>query len=165
MTELEGKLTPEQLGEILEKHRKWVESEGKNGEKADLFGAHLQKADLCGANLREASLLFAELQEADLGQANLQETDLFGANLQKADLCGANLQEASLLFAKLQGADLREANLQEADLVVTQGLTAPQVKIARNWKLAFYDDDSLKKLGLPPDHNERVKKKLAELEK
>ena len=125
MTELEGKLTPEQLGEILEKHRKWVESEGKNGEKADLFGAHLQKADLCGANLREASLLFAELQ----------------------------------------GADLREANLQEADLVVTQGLTAPQVKIARNWKLAFYDDDSLKKLGLPPDHNERVKKKLAELEK
>ncbi len=30
--------------------------------------------------------------------------------------------------------------------------------------MAFYSNDFLKKLGLPPDHNERVKKKLAELE-
>ncbi len=40
-----------------------------------------------------------------------------------------------------------------------------QVKMARNWELAFYADYFLKELGLPPDHNERVKKKLAELEK
>ncbi len=32
-------------------------------------------------------------------------------------------------------------------------------------RAAFYKDDFLKELGLPPDHNERVKKKLAELEK
>ncbi|MDV2503814.1 MAG: pentapeptide repeat-containing protein [bacterium] len=79
------------------------------------------------------------------------------ANLQGADLSGANLQKANLREAKLQGA---------------KNLTASQVRAARNWDLAFYDDDFLKKygkkLGLPQsekEHTENVKKKLAELEK
>ncbi len=145
----------EELQEILEAHRKWVESEGKEGERADLFEANLQEADLDGANL----------QEANLYEANLQEAYLVEANLQGAKLRGAKLQGASLREAKLQGAYLDGANLQEATLVGAKGLTASQVKKAKNWKLAFYSDDFLKKLGLPPDHNERVKKKLAEMEK
>ncbi len=48
---------------------------------------------------------------------------------------------------------------------MAQGLTASQLLEAKNWELAFYRDDFLKKLGLPPDHNERVKKKLADMEK
>ncbi len=116
---------PELLRKILEAHRKWVESEGKEGERADLFEANLQ--------------------EAYLDEANLQ---------------GAYLREANL-----QGAYLDGANLQGAKLVGAKGLTASQVKKAKNWKLAFYSDDSLKKLGLKPDHNEQVRKKLAEMEK
>ncbi len=108
-------VSPNELKEILEAHRMWVESEGKEGERADLVEA--------------------------------------------------NLQGAYLVEANLQGAFLVEANLQGAYLVGAKGLTASQVKEAKNWKLAFYSDDFLKKLGLPPDHNERVKKKLAELEK
>ncbi len=82
----------------------------------------------------------------------------------------ANLQKANLLEANLQEANLRGANLQGANLGIflemkIKGLTAPQVKQARNWKLAFYDDDFLKELDLPLDHNETLKKKLAELEK
>ena len=96
---------PELLRKILEAHRKWIESEGKEGERTDLVEANLQGADLDGANLRGATLVGAK------------------------------------------------------------GLTASQVKKAKNWKLAFYSDDFLKKLGLPPDHNEKVKKKLAEMEK
>ncbi len=114
----------EELQEILAAHRKWVESEGKEGERADLQ------------------------------EANLQEANLRGANLQEADLRGANLQEANLAWANLQGAYLGGA----------WGLTPFQVKDAQNWDLAFYSDDFLKELGLPPDHNETVKKKLAELE-
>ncbi len=85
----------EELQKILEAHRMWVESEGKEGERADLRGANLQEADLRGA----------------------------------------------------------------------KGLIASQVNIAKNWELAIYSDDFLKKFGLKPDHNESVKKKLAELEK
>ncbi len=117
--------TPQEQLKILAAHRMWVESEGKEGERADLVEANLQ--------------------EAYLGEANLQEANLYEANLQEAYLVEANLQEATLVGAK--------------------GLTASQVKKAKNWKLAFYSDDSLKKLDLKPDHNKRVKKKLAEMEK
>ncbi len=96
-----------------------------------------------------------EGERANLGRANLQEADLRGANLEGADLRGANLQ----------GAFLGWANLQEAYLGGAEGLTASQVMAAYNWELAFYSDDFLKELGLKPDHNERVKKKLVELEK
>ncbi len=115
-------VSPEELAKILEAHRKWVESEGKEGERADL---------------REANL-----QEADLREVNLQKADLFAANLQRADLREANLQGAYLYWANLRGA---------------RGLNASQVMAAKNWKLAFYSDDFLKELSLPPDHNERVK--------
>ena len=126
---------PELLRKILEAHRKWIESEGKEGERTDLVEANLQGAKLDGANLYEANL--------------------YRANLSEANLLGANLQGATLLLANLQGATV----------VGAKGLTASQVKAAKYWELAFYSDDFLKKLGLPPDHNERVKKKLAELEK
>ncbi len=154
-----------QLKKILEAHRKWVESEGKEGERADLFEANLQEADLDGANLQEANLYEANLQGAYLVEANLQEAFLDEANLKGAKLRGANLQGAKLSAVNLQGAYLDGANLQGATLDGAKGLTASQVKKAKNWKLAFYSDDFLKKLGLPPDHNERVKRKLAELEK
>ena len=104
-------ITQDELNEILEQHRKWVESEGKEGEKVDLFDANLQEANLSRANLR-----------------------------------GANL-----------GTDLTFGRIRD--------LTAPQVKKAKNWELAFYEKDFLKVLGLPPDHNKTLKKKLAELEK
>ncbi len=128
-------VSPKKLAKILEAHRKWVESEGKEGKRADLFAA------------------------------NLPGADLFRANLQGANLSSANLQGAFLSRAKLQKADLDFANLQEAYLADADGLTASQVKVAKNWKLAFYRKDFLKELGLPPDHNERLKEKLAELEK
>jgi len=134
------RVTAEQLKQILEAHRKWGESVGKEGERANLQGADLRGANLQGANLRLA-------------------------NLQEANLWRAQLQEANLDRAKLFGANLGWANLRNADLRGAQGLTAFKVRAAKNWDLAFYSKDFLKKLGLPPDHNERVKKKLAEMEK
>ncbi len=147
----------EKLEEILEAHRRWVESEGKEGERANLGAANLQKAVLFEANLQGADLQSAKLQGADLGFANLQGASLGFANLQEAGRGFAKLQGASLGFANLQGASLSGANFQGADLRLAQGLTASQIKAAKNWKLAFYSDDFLKELSLPPDHNERVK--------
>jgi len=135
-------VSPEELAKILEAHRKWVESEGKEGERANLYRANLQGADLYRANLQGADLREANLQRANLYRANLQGADLFAANLQRADLFAANLQRAYLYWANLRGA---------------RGLNASQVMAAKNWKLAFYSDDFLKELSLPPDHNERVK--------
>ncbi len=165
----------EELQEILAAHRKWVESEGKEGERANLSGAKLREANLSGAKLREANLSGAKLREANLSGANLfraylPRADLSRADLSRADLTGAHLPRADLPRANLQGANLQGANLglanlQWANLSGAEGLTASQVRAAYNWELAFYSDDFLKELGLLPDHNERVKKKLAEMEK
>ena len=157
-------VSPEELENILEAHRKWVESEGKEGERANLGWANLQVAYLFEANLEGADLRGANLEGADLAGANLQKAALRGANLQKAALFGANLQAANLGWANLQAANLGWADLQEAYLGGAEGLTASQVMAAYNWELAFYTDNFIKKLGLKPDHNERVKKKLAEME-
>ena len=131
-------ITSKQLQKILEEHRKWVESKGKEGKIANLQGANLQKANLG----------FADLQEADLEKANLQGAFLQSANLQGAKLFGANLQGANLLYANLEGS---------------HDLPAFQVKSAKNWQEAFYSDDLLGKLGLPNDHNERLKKRFPPL--
>ena len=36
---------------ILQRHANWIQSDGKNGERANLCGANLRGADLCGADL------------------------------------------------------------------------------------------------------------------
>jgi len=177
-------VSQEELKQILAAQQKWLQSDGKEGQRAHLIGANLQQANLddanlqeaflWGANLQGAKLFLANLQKADLSEANLQKAGLRKANLQwaflrkanlqQANLDDANLQEAFLGEANLQGADLRVANLQGADLREAKGLTASQIKEADNWQLAFYSDDFLKELGLPADHNETVKQKLAEME-
>jgi len=89
-----------------------------------------------GADLREAQLQLADLSEADLCEANLH-----GANLFMADLSGANLTMASLIGAEVALADLSEA----------EGLEVEQVKEAKHWDEATYDDHFRSKLGLPPE--------------
>jgi uncharacterized protein YjbI with pentapeptide repeats len=101
----------------------------------------------------------AILDRADLSQANLVEARLEGANLAKATLLGANLYRAHL-----EGAILSEADLERADLQGATGLSASQIKAAKNWEMAFYDRGFLEVLGLPPDHNEELEKRLIELE-
>jgi uncharacterized protein YjbI with pentapeptide repeats len=97
----------------------------------------------------------AILDRQDLSQADLVEARLDGANLTKAILLGANLYRAHL-----KGAILSEADLKGAELQGATGLSVSQIKAAKNWEMAFYDQYFLKELGLPADHNEKVKKKL-----
>jgi len=49
-------ITKEDLSKILEEHGKWVASEGKEGQRADLSRAKLRGADLWRADLRWAWL-------------------------------------------------------------------------------------------------------------
>lgn len=69
-------LSQDELKQILTAHEKWVQSDGKDGERADLDYANLQNADLTYADLRKAYLEGANLQGANLGKTNLQGADL-----------------------------------------------------------------------------------------
>jgi uncharacterized protein YjbI with pentapeptide repeats len=108
-------VSQEELKQILAAHQKWIESDGKEGNQADLIKANLEKADLFQANLQEADLMGANLQGADLLVANLQKANLAGAQLQGANLNGANLRGAELKHTNLEGAEsLTQEQLDEA---------------------------------------------------
>ena len=97
--------TPEQLKDILAKHKSWLNNE-PGGERANLSDADLSYANLSYANLGGADLSYANLSGANLSYANLRYANLRGANLREADLSYANLSGANLRGADLGGANL-----------------------------------------------------------
>lgn len=106
----------ETLSAILKEHQLWINSNGENGERADLSNKNLRGENLRGANLRGADLRGANLRGANLRGADLIGANLFRANLIGADLRGADLFRADLFRADLEGADLEGANLEGANL-------------------------------------------------
>ena len=56
----------DKLNEVLKEHKLWLETEGKEGQRADLSGANLEDADLRKADLRGACLEYADLGDAYL---------------------------------------------------------------------------------------------------
>jgi uncharacterized protein YjbI with pentapeptide repeats len=135
--------------------------------KADLSSAYLNDTDLSGAYLNGANLSDAHLNGANLSNAHLDDANLSGANLTGTYLRAANLTGTNLTGANLTGANLRAANLTGANLTGAElgcykfnsllfctnflgaiNLTPEQVKSAKNWQQAIYDEDFRKKLGL-----------------
>jgi len=108
---------PPDIQQILASHQKWLETEGKEGQKADLRGADLQGLDLSGVNLEGANLTDARLIGANLTDANLQQADLSGASLNDADLRRTQFQDAGLVDANLENAkNLLASQLARTDL-------------------------------------------------
>jgi uncharacterized protein YjbI with pentapeptide repeats len=115
MAEELRKISPEELEKIFTEHKLWLDSDGKEGKKADL-----SSCDLRGVNISNVKLEIptgytqglADLRKANLREADLTEANLTNTNLKKADLTGANLSAARLSAAKLEGTKLQDANLQ-----------------------------------------------------
>lgn len=105
------KITPDDLARVLNKHKLWLRSEGKQGVRANLI-----QADLSGTDLSEANLMLAELSGSHLSGSNLLLVDLSQADLSNADLSGADLSGADLLLTNFEGADLSRADLSVVDL-------------------------------------------------
>jgi len=113
-------ITRKDLLKILDEHKRWLVSAGKEGKRADLREANLREANLENTDLYEgANLRGANLEGANLLEANLQKAILEGANLQKANLERANLEGAWLVATDLKEAYLMAANLWEANLLAT----------------------------------------------
>jgi hypothetical protein len=89
-------MTKTEIKKILDAHLLWIRTDGKEGSRANLYGANLSGANLYEANLSGANLSGANLSGANLSGANLYEANLSGANLYGANLSGANLYEANL---------------------------------------------------------------------
>ncbi|MGB9120287.1 MAG: pentapeptide repeat-containing protein, partial [Candidatus Angelobacter sp.] len=133
--------------------------------------AFLVRAQLQGTDMTNASLPQADLRGADLTKANLKYADLSGANLTKAsmvlaDLTNAKFSSESIIGSRPSG-DLvirvtvsASANVRYASFGGANGLEPEKIKECIGWRLAFYDSDMLKQLGLPPNNNEIVQKQM-----
>lgn len=143
--------------------------------------ANFDSADFDFSDLKGTDLISSNLQNATMKEANLQEAKLAGANLKGANLASSSLRNANLgpfpvdpfkvpnlipkMFniyaggANLQGTNLTNADMQGAILIGVQGLTKDQIKKAKNFFLAYYDDKIIKLLGLPKDHNIMIRSK------
>jgi uncharacterized protein YjbI with pentapeptide repeats len=152
------KLKDPELSEYLQKVKgaRLRHTNLRHGHATRVFlaQANLLNANLAGAYLYKADLRNADLSGAYLFNAFLAEAYLQGANLSGANLQWANLRDVRFEGANLEGADLKGANLEGADLRKAQGLTGDQIKVAKNWQLAFYDQELLSELGLPRNHNQ-----------
>ena len=95
-------------------HRRWVETDGKEGSRLVLRGADLVGADFSGSFLRGADLTDAHLRYAVFTRADLADADLTGADLQGADLTQADLRRARLRDTVFHDATLATADLSEA---------------------------------------------------
>ena len=93
------KMEQAKLRKILDEHKRWIETNQREGSRANLRGANLRRANLQGADLRGAYLWGADLREANLQGADLQGANLRGADLRGADLRGAYLQGADLDYS------------------------------------------------------------------
>ncbi|WP_334328109.1 pentapeptide repeat-containing protein [Gilliamella apicola] len=124
-----------EMNKILEQHKIWLTSNGKNGCQielaadlsyrkiiaadlrcAGLMDCNLSHAKLSYSNLKGAGLCFCNLKNADLRYANLSHANMYRANLQSANLRGADLRGADLNTADLRGADLSNADLRGVNL-------------------------------------------------
>jgi uncharacterized protein YjbI with pentapeptide repeats len=90
------------LHRALHRHETWLESDGKQGARADFSAQNLSGFDLAGRGL--AMISFAK--------ANLKGINLSGAVLAACDFSDANLRGAELSRADLRGALFTGAHLE-----------------------------------------------------
>jgi hypothetical protein len=135
------KITQDELNRVLQEHQAWIdiiwiETDKKEGHRAQFQGADLIGADLNGVDLREANLINADLngtkiQGLKFEKANLLDTkiddsfskhqkwqlvcELVNEKASGRDLSGVDLHEAYLRGANLSDTDLSKADLRSAD--------------------------------------------------
>lgn len=106
------------LEQILNDHLLWIQSDRRQGLRADFSEMYLAGFDLSGRILAGA-----KFERAILSDANLSGTILAAADLRDAVLVRANLTRADLRGADLRGADLREARQDDALIGTLVGTT------------------------------------------
>ena len=111
------KIKKDKLEEILRKHQLWLDTKGKEGERANFRKTNLSQVDLRETTLSKADFTQAILHEADLSHANLSRANFFEADLTQVTLSHADLKTSNFSYANLRHATLSEANLKNAKLL------------------------------------------------
>ncbi|MCP4582760.1 MAG: hypothetical protein GY839_14210 [candidate division Zixibacteria bacterium] len=145
-----------------------------NFSDAKLFMTSLNRADLRNtkfegtnisysffneADLRECEMSFTEISNSYFDSADFRNSDLHFLDFKNSKLINVNFMGANLESVNLKNADIRDINVQDANLRYIRGLNNDKRYFVKNIVLAYLDEEFLDSLGLPKDHNERLKRK------
>src|SRR5437762_2555993 len=102
-------LSRDEIEQMLAEHRLYLETEWRQGHRANFASADLSGQDFSGLNLRGIKMDRAVLTGADFTGTELQRANLIGVISQevrfdRADLSGARLSGANLVSASLEDA-------------------------------------------------------------
>jgi len=84
------------LADVLARHKIWLESDGRDGCRANLADGDFSGAVLCNLDFEKADLRGADFQGADLRNANLRSADLRGADARGANLTSSSFRRGIL---------------------------------------------------------------------
>lgn len=136
-------------------------SKSRGFKDTNLTQANLKEANLEGTILpkflRGTNFEDANLERANLVLADLRECHLKGANIKNARFDSAVLSGVDLRNINFEGCNVRYANVDRANLGNAKGLDRTKVLGLNNWLLAYFDPVRIKQIGLPADHNDRIK--------
>ena len=100
------------LAEMLDTHRRWIASAGREGRQMDLSGYDLRDIHnlwdypLTAIRAVKATFLGLTLERAQIQSATLDYSDFRDCRLARADMRGSSLKDAQLGRADLSGANL-----------------------------------------------------------
>ena len=127
---------------------------GEDLRHADLSKTRLQNATLIRTNLENAIFNGTDFLEADLSQTNfknaiLKDVDFREATLTSTLFIDASLNKVDFTNANLERTNFAGATITEVIFTGAKKLTVDQIKAAKNWSQATYDDEFWKKLNEP----------------
>ena len=109
------RVSREELVQILTVHRRYLETNRRQGKRGNLAATDLAGHDFSDAVLRRMKLDHALLRSANLAGADLRQANLVGSDLEHACLTRVDLGGARISGANLEGAHLEGVVLIAAD--------------------------------------------------
>ena len=94
-----NKITPDKLEEVLYDHKLWLDTDGKQGKKADLSFTSFRNHNLSNLDLR---------------YAKLNNSNFSGLSINNTDFRYANINESLWKGVTLTCVDLRDAEIQDS---------------------------------------------------
>lgn len=125
------------LAEMLDLHRRWINTAGRQGQQMDLSGYDLRdihnlwdypltaikavKSTFLGltlerANIQSAVLDYSDFRDCRLARADLRGSSMKGVHMGRADLSGANLGPLKFDTPEGHGVRLQRTNLSGASI-------------------------------------------------
>ena len=84
---------------MLFEHQRWLNSDGRFGDRLDGLGLLFKDCDLEGIDFSEAGLIYATFNGGSLRGARFVGAELYWAKFEACDVAGADFSEADLRWA------------------------------------------------------------------